>query len=783
MATAIALPAFTALQCVPMPVGWLSIIAPHNADVWSRALAPLREACPSWVPISLDPVATRIEVLKGVAYALAFVTALGIARRRDGARFLSAIVVVTALVLAFAAVAHPAFGVRRLFGVYEPGPGIAARHVAPLMNPNNLAGYLNVGLCLSLAALLAPEPHVPRSLAAGAVVLLCASQVWVASRGGVMTMVLGALIVIVIARVTRAKQTRKGRSAALITGSALVLAAAFFVLSGSDEATNELLDADVSKYKMFADSLRSVPAMPFFGCGRGAFESVFPSFRAATGYLTYSHPENFVAQWVVEWGLPVGLGGLAALAFALRPNVMLARSATAGGAWAAIVTVAVQNLADLGSEIPGLVLAIVVCAAIVAAGTPGHKSTLRIERWARHPRGVACACAMGAAAAIALGLASLGKELHHDEQALYQAALDPRTSREQMRAMARAAMLRHPAEPYLPFVASLRATRERDDDPIPWLGATLERARVYGPAHMVLAQVLTSRSPSQARFEYRLAMEQAPNLVGSVMAEAPRVVGGYFDAMELVPQGKEGVLVSDLLARGIQDRLPATRVRIDRALAATSPTAPGPLSRLAEDAVQDLDALVVAPWCQGPPLAACVTDALSKSKRLTQLEPSQCQGYALHARARAAGGDAAGAVAELEEATDNVTDRVGCLQQLVSVARKAGKAERVEAAFDKIAILGCGDDAACADTLRWVGQQYESMGKPHRALSAYRRAFGRVPDEALLSHMAELAMAAGLHAEAAADYEQLAKAHPQDERWRRLAVGEHDAAMREAQRL
>jgi hypothetical protein len=30
--TGIGLTAYTALQCVPMPIGWLAVIAPHNAD-------------------------------------------------------------------------------------------------------------------------------------------------------------------------------------------------------------------------------------------------------------------------------------------------------------------------------------------------------------------------------------------------------------------------------------------------------------------------------------------------------------------------------------------------------------------------------------------------------------------------------------------------------------------------------------------------------------------------------------------------------------------------------
>src|SRR5579883_945000 len=78
--TGIALTAYTALQCVPMPAGMLAVLAPHNADVWARSLTPLHRAGPGWAPLSLDPSATRVELLKGVAYLLAFVSTLRIAR-------------------------------------------------------------------------------------------------------------------------------------------------------------------------------------------------------------------------------------------------------------------------------------------------------------------------------------------------------------------------------------------------------------------------------------------------------------------------------------------------------------------------------------------------------------------------------------------------------------------------------------------------------------------------------------------------------------------------------
>jgi tetratricopeptide (TPR) repeat protein len=140
-------------------------------------------------------------------------------------------------------------------------------------------------------------------------------------------------------------------------------------------------------------------------------------------------------------------------------------------------------------------------------------------------------------------------------------------------------------------------------------------------------------------------------------------------------------------------------------------------------------------------------------------------------------------VAELEKVAGAVTDRLSCLQQLVAVAHEANSEPRVEAALHRIVTAGCADETECAQNLLWVAREYEATGSPQKALTLYKRAFEHAPDDALLAHMAELAAAGGLHAEAAADYEQLARRHPDDARWHTLAVVQHDAAMREAQRL
>jgi tetratricopeptide (TPR) repeat protein len=597
-------------------------------------------------------------------------------------------------------------------------------------------------------------------------------------------MVLGALIVVAVVFVARRHRPGSDARLSIITGAAAVTGAFLVVIGGSEDATNELLLGNLSKLGLFFRVMRMLPAVPIFGCGRGAFESAFPAFRTDVGHFTYTHPENVVAQWVLEWGVPMGVLGLGALAFALRPNAVIVRSTSAAGAWAALVALGVQNLGDLGTEIPGLVLAAVLCGAIVVGGTHGREPKRTIEQWARVPRRVAVAACLAAAGGIALASTGLGHELREDRLALHDAALVQHVPAAEMRDRARTAMLRHPAEPYLPFVTALRASYAHDDNAIPWIGATLERASVYAPAHLVLARVLAQQSPSQARLEYRLAAEQMPEFASLVMTDAPRLVHRYSDAEQLVPQDSTGAAVIELLVEAIKDRLPSTCTRLDADLAERVPSAPGPALRVARDAVRDLESESDTPWCQGAARVSCVKRALDAATRAEQLAPNKCDGYVLRARARMASGDVNGGLTELEVATDRVSSRVACLQELVAVARDAHDEQRAHATLNRIANAGCGSRTECAANLCWVAGEEEGMGNPRLALAMYRRAYENVPDDDnVLEQMARLAAAVGLHAEAADDYRELGRRHPQDARWRQAAEAERGAAVRAAARL
>jgi tetratricopeptide (TPR) repeat protein len=778
--TAALLTLFTLVQATPMPIGLLRVLAPQVADVWDRALLPLSEAGPSWATLSLDPIATRIQVIRGVAYLLTFVSAVRIANRREGSLFLEGALLATGIALAIAAWVHPALGVAKVFGVYQPLHDPGVRHVAPLLNSNTLSGYLNIGLCIAFGHAIALRPSIPRPITVALTAFLAATQFWVASRGGMIGMGTGLLLVFWMTRAPGPGE--RSRLAVFVPAVFLLAGVAMGVLSSSEQAWLELADSDVSKLQIGLRALRLVAISPVFGIGRGAFETVFPIVRNDAGHMLYTHPENIAAQWVTEWGPGVALLAATAILVALRPRSALTRSPRAAGAWGALACVGIHNLVDFSSEYPGVVISLTVCAALVVGGTSGVDSGRVADVWSKVSRRMAWgALAVGVLAAL-LGISAEGRELHADRLALHRDALDPLVTQTTFHAEVRAAMLRHPAEPYLPFTGALRAARAKDDSVVGWVERTLERAPIYGPAHLLLARALVSRSPAQARLEYRLAIEQAPEL-WFARTEALRLVHGYDDATEVVVQGRGRPEALDLVSQGLLARLPATSARIDLELSRLDPSSVSLAFRQAEAAVTDLQEGNASPWCIDE-RKRCLDRALALATRLERLTPSSTYGFAFHAESLMAGGDSSGAVKELSDACGKVIDRTVCLERLAALAKAAKADPPLSETLEQIAHAGCADVKECVDNLRWVAGFEQSRGNPRRAFAMLQRAHERDPsNDDLLAELARQASAVDLHAEAVRAYEDLARRHPEDPAWQVALAAEKEALVRGSAKL
>lgn len=768
-----ALAAYTLLQALPLPMGWLRAIAPANADIWERCLLPFGEAGPSWASLSLDPGASVVEALKWATYAAVF-TAASVLGARKGAGWGVAMVFGTALAAALTTLAHGLLGATRVYGLYQPNFNVLAWHVGPLLNPNNLAGYLNLGILSGLGLLLSHRPILPRWVAGFGVALLVAIEVTAASRGGVLTLPLGvvALALITARRDKERWGTDKASTwllVAVVAGGALLA-----VLGGNEKAWAELYDKNIFKLQMAFWVKPLIASHPVFGIGRGAFESVFPAYRVTPGNGVFTHAESFPLQWMAEWGVPVGLGALGALAWALSPRRLgVARSALAAGAWLGVAVLLVQNLVDLALEVP----AVCIGAATLLGSLWGDPVTHGTHRRARAraeplaeraPRALPLAiCVVGAA--LIAGAARFGWQDVATDRAAVWAQLDPKAlhagQTAPLRDAIRHAMLRHPAEPYFSLVGGTAAFRARDQSPIPWIQRTLERGQVNGRAHLLLAEVLAARgSRRQALLELRLSLESEPTLGPSVAAFGIRWTQDFDELLSVLPEGKEGGPVLMEMARllalppraGETPPDPLLRGRCDREAIRRDATLLAPHVREAEARLVGLD--------KGAPPGLCVdrehcrAEILEHADAIAAAHPDLSLPVELRARVLLADDKPDEAVRLLEKACDQLAERGGCLQARVHAAMRIKQPGPLDAAMKALLGASCVSAEACAGTATWLAALRLERGETGAALALLSRAARDDPgSEARWIALADAASRAGAHAQAADALETAAR--------------------------
>ncbi|MBX3192531.1 MAG: O-antigen ligase family protein [Labilithrix sp.] len=751
----------TTLQAIPLPADVVRVLAPANADIWERALSPLREAGPRWHPISVAPVATRVEIARGVFYVCVFLAALRVMSLEKGERFLERIVIVSTTCFVLSALAHGAMHAERVFGLYEPREAyaFAPGRRAPLLNPNHLAAYLNIGACVSIGALLTRRT-LPRALTTVAALLLVATSVWAGSRGGMGGLFLGVAFTVGLTMYVRRRFRSAGAEMAILA-MCLLVGGAMLALGVSDAPREELGNRDVGKLAVALNTLDLVPSSSWFGYGRGAFETVFPAVRRSTGYLTFTHPENIVAQWTIEWGVPAAVAGAGALMWALRPNVVLGAVRPPVGPWAAIVAAVISDLVDFHLEVPGIVALVAVCVALVVGG----RSRVHDPRRARATalRRVALVCPVLSLGVIASVLPHLSHSLADERRTVGAMAIDPMLPGDSFRASIRNAMLRHPGESFFPLMGAVRAQQTGEESVVPWVARALERNPGFGRAHLVLARSLAAKNPSQARLEYRLAYESdLAGLGAQVMAESVRLIDDVDGALELVPAGAAGVEMLEALVTAVRQRLPSTAAALDRELERRAPSALGPVRRRAEAVLSDVSH--DHPWCADR--APCLSEGTAAAKQVVAREPTRCSSHTLVARLTVQRGETTAALDQLERVVDTVADRADCQRQLIVLALERGEKRRAERVLERLVRGGCGRAAECAELYSWAAGVEESRGNHNQAIALYRRVVEVAPErEDVIEHVGDLAMRAGLNGEALQAYATLARRHPDDVRW------------------
>lgn len=753
-----ALAGWCLLQLVPLPMSTLESLAPANADIWQRALLPFGESGPAYASISLDPGATAIEAARWFSYGAIFVAA-GQVASRHGARWVLLTIFSVALVVALVTLGHGLAGLTKVYGFYEPTFKPHAWHVGPLLNGNNLAGLLNLGAMCGLGFMLSERRGQSPWLIVTGVALMVAVGVISASRGGVALLFVGVVLLAITVELPNRRKIREASKnrARLMLGATLALGIALAVIGARAAIWNELLDENMEKLRMVSAVEPAFDDFSMFGMGRGSFESVFAAYQQDAGGVVFTHAENFVAQWVVEWGAPVSIAALLALGFFLRPARMgVRRSSLAAAAWIGVVILLVQNLVDLGLEIPGLCFPL---AATIGAlwGDPDLFPQPSRPDPSRRRSLVWGTAALVFGTALAIGSFVWGRHpvaadrLALREQLLAHQAPRPEADVEALRAGLRDAMLRHPAEPYFALLGAELAWEERTGRAIPWLQRALERSAVNGRAHLLLARVLWRHGARyQALLELRLAVEAEGSLVGYAARDAARWTQDLDEIARAAPKGNAAAQFWESAAHHLEDR--ALAAKADEKALELDPTRQEARWRLAHDFVELRKA---NKGCVGDEEAACAAKVEEHAAAIAEHAPTSSRGDRLRAHWLAATGEKAAAEKLLAERCETSSDAVVCLRDRAAIAASISGTEPFGEAAKALRRAACADRDACGEMNVWIGSHHMGRKEHALAVTAFEKAVREHATSARLQLLVDAAVAAGLSSRAARALERL----------------------------
>lgn len=271
-------------------------------------------------------------------------------------------------------------------------------------NPNHGAAFAALAaMCaLAFAARRGTRKHGGATwLLAG---LMLASSLAHGSRGATGALVVG--LALIASRLTH--QRRRAHVAAWL---AVGLSVALILLTSRLDPSHWYSDFDDPsdpwgvrlKYAAVKDSLSLIGDHLWFGIGRGAYVSVYPAYKSSPYHLTFTHPENLVAQLTSEWGILVGGAALAGLVAMTVRRPLQSQTTQHFVLSIALAVLLAHNLVDFSLELPAVMLA----AACLAA------ATTRLARVRDTPKAVAFGAASVAGCLLG-GYLSTGPSLATD---------------------------------------------------------------------------------------------------------------------------------------------------------------------------------------------------------------------------------------------------------------------------------------------------------------------------------------------------------------------------------
>jgi hypothetical protein len=736
------LSAYSLVQTLAFPLRALTILSPHSADRWARALQPLGEQVTAG-SLSLDPGATSLESAKWASYAVVFSLASAFGRRR-GAAPIIALVCVSAVAVAVLTIAHALVGATAVYGFYEVKYAKAGWRIGPMLNSNSLAGYCMLGACCALGLFASENTVRGKSLYGTSIVLLSTMVAVSGSRGGFVALVLALLLFGF--RYWKAAPIRGRRRLPLATWGVLGLGlatAATFSLMLIPDAWDQLTQRNTDKVRVWSWAVPLIKDFSLFGVGRGAFETAFASYKPGGDDLVYTHPENIVVQWVSEWGIPVAAASFGALLWQLRPSEFRTnRHVAALGALLGVGALVLQNFIDLGLELFAPMLAV---SALLGAcfGQTSHRHSSSSRRAGRKGAWLLCALSfVTAATALARGN-SVSLERLDAHASLQHVHPANRAQVEATKASLRGAMLRHPAEAYFPRLGAMLALRI-GENPFPWLSHALDLSPTESRTHWVLANALHVQGAiGQAMLEARLAAEYDPAIAPTIGTAVVRWSKLVQDIERAAPPGTPGAIVLHYAAVNAgADASVLFKARLLRAAVRRDPNLVMARSALAPM----LMLLLRASRSDQQARLELEREVLDQAAALERLQPERADGSELRASLYTELGRPLDADRELSARCPvlDEQEQVRCWSALLSAAPRDPKnREMLDRVSDRLVKTACAFGVACAAALTQAGVAMGQVGDLLGALDYFQRAASKEPSVPAFLRVADCEAALG----------------------------------------
>lgn len=734
---------FSALQAVPLPAAWVNAVSTSTGEVWQRCLIPFAEPGLRRFSLSLDAGASIAEALKWLTYACVYIMATCM-RARRGSAWLALLLFGSAVLATFVTLVHGLFNVPALYGFYRPNFTPGRWNVGPLLNSNNLAGYAILGLFSGGGLLLGGRSPVTRGWLLAGLASTATALYLSGSRAGVLSVLLAGALAVLWLLSSRGTGFSLSDLALAIAPLAIGVVIAFSL--GSAHDADQLASLDMHrKTSVWLWSWPMIRDHAAFGVGRGAFESAFPPYRGSLDYdwtSIVTHAENFVVQWLAEWGLPVGVGAVLLITgYVAREWYFSRGDRLRFTVMTGLVALFVQNLADLGLEIPALAIAAVLALAA------GERSVTRASN--DSSKGFGKRALLVAVPALGLWLATclwsrLGVEIDRSRlgEAYHDLAVHDPQQRANFRARLREAVLRHPGESYFPLLGSLVAMRSRQGNALPWIARSLSLSPTNGPVHLVLAQLLRQHGATkQAMLHLRLAAQYDRTLAGAVSTHAALWAPLAEELIQAIPDGPYGDgMLLDACARELKVDV---KIECFQRAAERSPRSPEAQQRLAESMLQAIRDH--QPPCNGQLVERCTAQVEVAVRRAGALDPKSWRPSYLMSKVLLARGDAAGAARVLIQVCPPSAEGDECWRDAIRISMESGSNETISAVVAGFAARPCEGAEACANGATQLAEYLHSGGQAAMANSFYTKAATTDPSAARWLKVAVHAMQSQLY--------------------------------------